>query len=128
MQTIKDWAIQNADGDMDIDVCDTEIDMMVAFCYVVGESSDAYEQFLDILAENVEVEKFNPTWSCLVCRFSDFYAKYRDRLIAWFHKNGYQCTEFDEDEIEYEMTLWTEGLVAGYESEDVYASLNQVFR
>ena len=125
--TIKEWAIQNMDGDMDIDICDTDIDMMVAFCYAVGDTSDAYGKFLDILAENVEVERLNPTWNCLVCRLSDFYAQYRDQLIDWFDANGIQCTEFDEDEIEYEMTLWSESLIAGYASESTYASLVQIF-
>jgi len=122
--TIKEYAIQLDDGYLDMDVCDDDVDMSVAFVYDAEETpTDAYEKFQQILAENVEVVRFNPTWSCLVCKFSEFYAKHREQLVALFRKNNWSYEEFDEDQIEYEMSLWTEGLVAGYESEPVYAEL-----
>lgn len=122
--TISEYAIQLEDGYLDMDVCDNDVDMSVAFVYDTEEApTDSYYEFLKVLAENVEVVKYNPTWSCLICKFSDFYAKHRDALVALFRENNWPYDEFDEDEIEYEMTIWTEGLVAGYESEGVYSKL-----
>lgn len=122
--TIKEYAIQLEDGYLDQDVCDNDVDMSVAFVYdAEATSKDSYDKFIELLAENVEVVRLNPAWDCLVCRFSDFYAKHKTQLVDLFTRNHWDYTEFDEDQIEYEMTLWTEALVAGYESESVYAKL-----
>ena len=121
--TIKDTAEQYFDGELDIDVCDTEIDMMVAFCYD-GSNNDSYDKFLSILYNNIIVSKFDQITPMLVCDFSGFYRIYKEKLIDW--ANNYLDREFDDDEVEYDMTIATEGLIAGYFSETAYSKLIKI--
>lgn len=121
--TIKDVAEQYFGGEIDIDVCDEEVDMMVAFCYD-GATNDAYDKFLEILYNNVVVSRYDEKTPLLVCDFSGFYRIYREELVDWANKNIYR--EFDDDEVEYDIVLATEGLIAGGYSESQYASLNKI--
>ena len=70
--------------------------------------------------------KDNSLDSIMTCDFSGFYRKYKDRLNEWAEKYR-SIREFDKDEVEYDMVLMTEGLVAGYASESTYRSLLKVF-
>lgn len=124
--TIKEAAEEYFSGEIDIDVCDSEIDMAVAFCYTVGDSSDCYEKFLELLSKNVRVVRYEQNESIMTCDFSGFYRKYRDRLSEWFDKYMF-IRVFDEDEIEYDMVSLTEGLIVGFASESTYESLLKVF-
>lgn len=119
--TIKEYAIECCEGELDMDVCDVDIDMMVAFCYSVGDSSNAYEKFIEILANNVEMVKVNNNMPCpvLVCNFTKYYKSVADKLTDWIDNNIRK--EFDEPE--YNMVNATEGLVAGYFSDSQYAEL-----
>lgn len=124
--TIKEAAEEYFGGEIDIDVCDSEIDMMVAFCYTIGDTNDCYDKFLELLSKNVRVVRYDQNDSVMTCDFSGFYRKYRDKLNEWADKYM-SIREFDEDEVEYDMVLLTEGLVAGFASESTYESLLKVF-
>ena len=124
--TIKEAAEEYFNGEIDIDVCDSEIDMVVAFRYTVGDNSDCREKFLELLSNNVRVVRYEQNESIMTCDFSGFYRKYKDRLNEWADKYR-SIREFDKDEVEYDMVLMTEGLVAGYASESTYESLLKVF-
>ena len=124
--TIKEAAEEYFGGEIDIDVCDPEIDMTVAFCYTIGDTSDCYGKFLELLSKNVRVVRYDQNDSIMTCDFSGFYRKYKDRLNEWADKYR-SIREFDKDEVEYDMVLMTEGLVAGYASESTYRSLLKVF-
>lgn len=126
---LKDYACQLGGGYLDQDVGDNEIDMAVAFCYDIDEDlTDPYFQFLEILAENVEVIR-QGSW-CLICDFSGFAKKYNDK-IAEVLKEYYEPDSFEfdvEEEAYYDFVLLLEGLIAGYTSEDMYAVWNSVFK
>ena len=62
----------------------------------------------------------------LVCDFSGFYRMYREQLVDWVNKNVNRSGAFSDSYVEYDMTLATEGLVAGFFSDEQYASLNDI--
>lgn len=111
------------------DVCDTDIDMLVALDwdsdYVTG---DNYQRFIDFLVKNVDVTgngAYGP-----ICDFTGLASKYVKPLRAYLKSNCNQdAFEFDfDDETEYAFVEWLEGLIAGYESETTYGELlDQVF-
>lgn len=111
-------------GVMDIDVTDKEIDMAV--CIEVDttrEPKDWYDRFIETLAKKVNVEWIRDDMIC--CDFSGLYRKNREKWVELFDKdNGYW--EFDEDEMEYNMALWTESFIAGYSAEGTYKELTTV--
>lgn len=124
MPTIKDTAEQYLGGEIDMDVRDTEISMAVCFSYD-GDTSSAYGKFLEILYNNVNVSKYDPDEQMLVCDFSGFYRMYKDQLVDWVKDNVNRAGVFTSY-IEYDMALATEGLVAGFFSDEQYASLNDI--
>ena len=127
--TITDYALEYEGGELDIDVCDTDIDMLVALCYDIGSTEDAYDRFLGMLCDNVEVENINDAWGSdiLVCKFTEFFESYRPALANWFKVEGYDDSDFEFDEPEYKLVEMLEGLISGNYSEDTYASLLRVF-
>jgi hypothetical protein len=124
--TIKEAAEEYFNGEIDIDVCDSEIDMTVAFCYTVGDNSDCREKFLELLSKNVRVVRYEQNESIMTCDFSGFYRKYRDSLSEWFDKYTFFRVS-DKDEVEHAIVLLTKSLIAGVPSESTYESLLKVF-
>ena len=125
--TIKDVINQYFEnGEIDQDVCDTEIDVAVALCYTLGDENDAYEKLLKLLVENVVVERYLPNDTYMVCDFSGYFRIYREKLIPWANK--YLNREFDDDEVEYDMAQAIEGLIAGYFSETAYSDLIKILK
>lgn len=111
---------------LDIDVTDTEIDMMVAFVYdPTDNTSDPYYKFIDHLAKHVKVTKIlnDRLW----CDFSGFYKQFNDKINEWYNKYGGH-DEFDEDEGYYDLVLYTESLVSGMANNKTYNELLEVLR
>ena len=113
-------------GEIDQDVCDTEIDVAVALCYTLGDENDSYEKLLKLLVENVIVERYLSNDTYMVCDFSGYFRIYREKLIPWANK--YLNREFDDDEVEYDMAQAIEGLIAGYFSESAYSDLIKILK
>lgn len=125
--TIKDVIDQYFEnGEIDQDVCDTEIDVAVALCYTLGDENDAYEKLLKLLVENVVVERYLQNDTYMVCDFSGYFRIYREKLIPWANK--YLNREFEDDEVEYDMAQAIEGLIAGYFSETAYSDLIKILK
>ena len=125
--TIKDVIDQYFEnGEIDQDVCDTEIDVAVALCYTLGDENDAYEKLLKLLVENVVVERYLSNDTYMVCDFSGYFRIYREKLIPWANK--YLNREFNDDEVEYDMAQAIEGLIAGYFSETAYSDLIKILK
>jgi len=122
--TIKDVMEQYFDGEIDQDVCDTEIDVGVAFCYSLGDENDSYDKLLKIFAENVVVSSYEPGMSFMPCDFSGYFRIYKEKLIPWANK--YLNRDYDDDEVEYDMAEAIEGLIAGFYSETAYAELVKI--
>ena len=124
--TIEQVAERLCDGSIDMDVCDTDIDMMVAFCYDIGDSGDAYERFLGLLAKKVKVVTIRDyVW---VCDFSGYFKQFNDELIKLRDSNGWGTIEFDGDETYYDYVLWLEALISGNASESSYSKLLTVLK
>lgn len=125
--TIKDVIDQYFEnGEIDQDVCDTEIDVAVALCYTLGDENDSYEKLLKLLVENVVVERYLSNDTYMICDFSGYFRIYREKLIPWANK--YLNREFDDDEVEYDMAQAIEGLIAGYFSESAYSDLIKILK
>ena len=125
--TIKDVIDQYfKNGEIDQDVCDTEIDVAVALCYTLGDENDSYEKLLKLLVENVVVERYLSNDTYMICDFSGYFRIYREKLIPWVNK--YLNREFDDDEVEYDMAQAIEGLIAGYFSESAYSDLIKILK
>ena len=124
--TLREYGKKFLDGYLDTDVYDTEIDMGVAFVFDCDEEpTDNYEKFLSILADNVVVKDAFKD-GALTCDFSGFYKPYNDKINDWYRKNGGH-QEFEGEEGYYDLVLATEGLVAGYYSEEDYKELCDIF-
>lgn len=128
MPTIRETAEEYLGNEIDIDVCDTDIDMCVCLCHTLGDTSDAMEKFIELLCNNVIVTRFDPENGHMVCDFSGFYRIYREKINKWIDEVGLiRCGDFDDDEPEYELTNITEQLISGNAGENLYASLLKVF-
>ena len=123
--TIAQYAKFVCGGEMDCDVCDKDIDMLVAMVYDVNhESSDEMSKFLDILANNVKIVKAHPSsyGDVLECDFSSFFKPYNEQLKEFFDMSR---SEFD-DEAYYEAVVNLEPLISGNASEQTYKELNNI--
>ena len=124
--TIAQYAKFVCGGEMDCDVCDKDIDMLVAMVYDVNhESSDEMSKFLDILANNVKIVKAHPSsyGDVLECDFSSFFKPYNEQLKEFFDMSR---SEFDDDEAYYEAVVNLEPLISGNASEQTYKELNNI--
>lgn len=126
--TIKEVAEEYFNGKIDIDVCDSEIDIAAAFRHTVGDNSTYREKFLELLSKNVRVVRYKQNGFIMTCDFSGFYRKYRDRLNEWVDKNNKWFTRvWDRDDIEHDIVSLTEGLIDGAALESDYESFLKVF-
>lgn len=115
--TLKDYAMNYFDGDIDIDVTDTEIDMLVAFVYDFNEEpKDNYDRFLNLLGERTEVVKVGNDG--LICDFSGVFKPYEDKLQGFFDMD---YSEFNEAWAEAVSNL--EALISGNAGEKTYREL-----
>ena len=115
--TLKDYAMNFHEGDIDIDVTDTEIDMIVAFVYDFNEEpKDNYDRFLNLLGERTKVVKVGK--NVLTCDFSSVFKPYEDKLQDFFNM---EYSEFDE--AYYEAVYNLEALVSGNAGEKTYGEL-----
>lgn len=115
--TLKDYAMNFHEGDIDMDVTDIEIDMLVAFVYDFNEEpKDNYDRFLNLLGERTKVVKVNE-WN-LVCDFSSVFKHYEDKLQDFFNM---EYSEFDEAWAEAVLNL--EPLISGNAGEKTYKEL-----
>lgn len=115
--SLKEYAMKFREGDIDMDVSDTEIDMVVAFVYNFNNTpEDNYDRFLNLLGERAKVVK-NNDW-CLVCDFSSVFKPYEDKLQDFFNM---EYSEFDEAWAEAVLNL--EGLIPGMSGEKTYGEL-----
>lgn len=109
----------NSDGEIDLDVTDNEIDMLVAFSFDFNDSDDSYySQFMNILANNVEVESFSG--GILNCKFSDYFKKYNDELADLFEPDG--------EEAYVEAVVNLELLLPGFAGEEIYKKLVDILK
>lgn len=109
----------DSDGEIDLDVTDTEIDMLVAFSFDFNDSDDSYySQFMNILANNVEVVSFNN--GILTCKFSDYFKRYNSELASLF--------EIDEEEAYIEVVADLESLLPGFAGEEIYKKLVDILK
>lgn len=109
----------DSDGEIDLDVTDNEIDILVAFSFDFNDSDDSYySQFMNILANNVEVVSFSG--GILNCKFSDYFKKYNDELANLF--------ELDKEEAYIEVVADLESLLPGFAGEDIYKKLVDILK
>lgn len=109
----------DSDGEIDLDVTDDEIDILVAFSFDFNDSDDSYySQFMNILANNVEVVSFNN--GILTCKFSDYFKKYNSELASLF--------EIDEEEAYTEVVADLESLLPGFAGEEIYKKLVDILK
>lgn len=117
--TIWEFANLHQNGEIDIDVCDKEIDMVVAFTYdTKTEPKDNYDRFMELLARNVQVDWWREDMLC--CDFSGFYRNHREALVKLSRENEWSL---DEEEIEYDAAEVTAAWIAGYSDEHTYGVL-----
>ena len=115
--TLKDYAMKFYEGDIDIDVTDTEIGMMVAFVYDFNEEpKDNYDRFLNLLGERTEVVKVGN--NVLTCDFSSVFKPYEDKLQDFFNMD---YSDFNEAWAEAVSNL--EPLISGNAGEKTYKEL-----
>ena len=115
--TLKDYAMKFYEGDIDIDVTDTEIGMMVAFVYDFNEEpEDNYDRFLNLLGERTEVVKVGN--NVLTCDFSSVFKPYEDKLQDFFNMD---YSDFNEAWAEAVSNL--EALISGNAGEKTYKEL-----
>ena len=125
MSTIAELTESLFDNYLDIDVTDTEVDMMVAFVYDPENSlTDPYNKFIDHLAKHVNVTTIKE--DMLICDFSKFYKQYNDKIYDWYIKNNRSVSS--KDEAYCDLVEMTELLVAGYCSDAVYNELYTILR
>ena len=115
--TLKEYAMKLHEGYIDMDVCDTEIDMVVAFVCDFNETpADNYDKFLHLLGERTKVVKASE-WS-LVCDFTSVFKPYEEKLKEFFDM---EYSEFDE--AYYEAVVNLEYLIPGMSGEKTYGEL-----
>ena len=115
--TLKDYAMKFYEGDIDIDVTDTEIGMMVAFVYDFNEEpKDNYDRFLNLLGERTKVVKVGN--NVLTCDFSSVFKPYEDKLQDFFNMD---YSDFNEAWAEAVSNL--EPLISGNAGEKTYKEL-----
>lgn len=115
--SIKEYAMNYFDGDIDIDVTDTEVDMLVAFIYDFNEEpKDNYDRFLNLLGERAKVVKVGN--NVLTCDFSSVFKPYEDKLQDFFDMD---YSGFSE--AYYEAVANLEPLISGNAGEKTYKEL-----
>ena len=117
--TITQYAKTLDDNYIDQDVCDTDIDMMVALVYDFNEEPTDYcNKFIKTLCDKTKIEKIND--SVLVCRFTDVFKPYNEECEDIFNMEN---SEFRADEAYYEAVANLEPLIAGYAGESTYKDM-----
>lgn len=126
--TLKEYAINYCYGYLDEDVCDKDVDMLVACIWDedMANSSDPYDQFIDLLVSQVKVVgkgAYGP-----ICDFSGWARQHLDEVRSVLKKNYYE-TEFDFDtEAEYAFVYPVlENLISGNAYESEYKNWIKVF-
>ena len=115
--SIKEYAMKFYEGDIDIDVTDTEVDMLVAFVYDFNEEpKDNYDRFLNLLGERTKVVKVGN--NVLTCDFSSVFKPYEDELQDFFNMDY-----SDFNEAYYEAVYNLEPLISGNAGEKTYKEL-----
>lgn len=115
--SIKEYAMNYFDGDIDIDVTDTEIFMLVAFVNDFNEEpKDNYDRFLNLLGERTKVVKVDN--NVLTCDFSSVFKPYEDKLQDFFNMDY-----SDYNEAYYEAVSNLEPLISGNAGEKTYGEL-----
>lgn len=123
---MKLWELakMHKDGYLDIDITDKEIDVRVAITVdTTEEPQDNYDRFIDLLAKNVTVEWWREDVVCL--DLSGFYRPHREELAEAFD-HCEDIWEFDREEFEYQMSLWSEGFIAGCSGDGTYKKLVEI--
>lgn len=120
--TLYELAKLHQHGVLDMDITDKEIDMCVAITVDTNaEPKDWYDKYIELLAKSVNVEWWREDMICL--DLSGWYRPYKKKLLKEF-EGGYR--EFDDEDFEYDLAIWTEPFVAGYSSEDAYEILVKI--
>ena len=115
--TLKEYAMKYFDGDIDIDVTDTDVYMLVAFVNDFNEEpKDNYDRFLNLLGERTKVVKVGN--NVLTCDFSSVFKPYEDKLQDFFNMD---YSEFNE--AYYEAVVNLEPLISGNAGEKTYGEL-----
>lgn len=121
--TIAELAEQIWDNNVNIDVVDSEIDMIICLCHTIGDCNNSYEKFLEALCRNVKVVKLNDNNSILVADFSNYFKPFNDKFIEASNEMGWVPISFDGDETYYDFVLWLEELIPGNETDKTYSKL-----
>lgn len=124
--TIAEVTAKLFDNYLDMDVVDTEIDMMVAFVYdPTDDINIPYHKFLNLLANKVRVVKISD--NILTCDFSGYYKRFNDKINDWYESYGGH-DEFEGEEGYYDLVVYTEYLIAGYATDETYIELCNILR
>jgi hypothetical protein len=121
--TISDYALEH-DGEIDIDVTDTELNILVGFTHTLGDNNSIQEKTLNILCENVKVIREEDDF--LVCDFSGFFKQYNQQIYDYFMKNRILYIEDVEDSY-LELVEWLPSLITGYITENTCFQIYQIF-
>lgn len=120
--TLYELAKLHQHGVLDMDITDKEIDMCVAITVDTNaEPKDWYDKYIEVLAKRVNVVWWREDMICL--DLSAFHRLHKPALLREF-EGGYR--EFEDEDFEYDMTLWTESFVAGYSNEGTYETLVKI--
>lgn len=127
--TLADYAFRYEDGQLDVDVCDTEIDMAVCFSHdfnVKPAEDDKYEQFVDFIGRHVKVKYVGI--DVIEVDFSGFLKPFNEKLNKVQKDNDWRSIEFEDDELYYDFVLWMDDLLSGYEAEKIYEILLETLK
>lgn len=124
--TIWDYMMEYCDGEMDQDVTDSELDILVAFCYDadMANSGDTYDRFLTLLAKNVNLSCLSDIpedqSEILRCDFSGWAEEYNDKIRETMKKNHghFQYKEPDGAYLNFVSDL--EALISGNANDPTY--------
>lgn len=127
--TIKEcFIMRSGNACPDVDVSDTELDILVAFCYDedMDKSEDAYDRFISLLANRVNISSW--CGENLVCDFSGFAKDYNDKIRDTMIKNGGYFEFPDPEDAYLNFVSDLEGLISGCGNDSTYNMWLEVFK
>lgn len=109
-------------SETDYDTCDAKYDAGVTVCHIY-EEDDEYDKFCNGIIKKVNVVAINR--DSLTVNWSELIERNMDKFKEFAAEYWYYQYEDDEDEFVYQWINEIHGYMAGYVSEDFYATLNK---